>query len=89
VRVVVEREGPGARVAVTDHGSGVTASLRRRLFRPFVRDPDPRAPAGLGLGLALVAALARAQAARVTHADAAGGGSEFSIHFPPAAGPPA
>ncbi len=61
------------------------ATVRRRMFRPFARHPSPGAPAGLGVGLALVRELARAQGARVTHRDARGGGSIFSVHFPEAA----
>ncbi|MCP3978380.1 MAG: HAMP domain-containing histidine kinase [bacterium] len=84
VRVMSGARGPV--VSVTDHGPGVAGSLRRRLFRPFLRNPDPEAPAGLGIGLALVSAMARAQNAAVRHADAPGGGSTFSVEFLPGDG---
>jgi len=84
IQVHLGAENGEARLAVVDHGSGVAAGIRRSMFDPFVRDPSPDAPAGLGIGLALVHALAQAHSARMAHAEADGGGAEFSIYFPAA-----
>lgn len=81
IRVELAREGAGARLSVVDHGPGLDPSVRRTLFRPFVRHPAPDAPAGLGLGLAIVHALADAQDAEVAYAEEAAGGSRFSVTF--------
>jgi signal transduction histidine kinase len=74
--------GPvGPTLSVVDHGDGIEPSIRRRLFKPFARHPDPSAPAGLGIGLALVRALAREQSASITHSEVDGGGTCFTVTF--------
>lgn len=82
VRVTLVRDGNTVALAVSDHGPGVSAAVRRRLFRPFARGGDADLPAGLGLGLALVQALARAHNAKVGCDDAPGGGAVFTVKFP-------
>ena len=62
-RIQVElRSGAGAAaIAVRDHGPGISATVRRRLFRSFsksARDAAETAP-GIGLGLTLSRRLAR------------------------------
>lgn len=82
VRVTLARDGDTVALAVSDHGPGVSAAIRRRLFRPFARGGDADSPVGLGLGLALVQALARAHNAKVGCDDAPGGGAVFTVKFP-------
>jgi signal transduction histidine kinase len=69
-------------LVVRDHGPGIPADMRRRLFRPFVRGDHADAPAGLGLGLVLVKALADAHGGRVTYSDAPDGGALFTVTLP-------
>ncbi|MBI5687692.1 MAG: HAMP domain-containing histidine kinase [Verrucomicrobia bacterium] len=87
IRVTLARDGDSVTLAVADHGPGVSAAVRRRLFRPFARGSDADSPAGLGLGLALVQALARAHDAKVGCDDAPGGGVVFTVKFPIQAAP--
>jgi signal transduction histidine kinase len=82
IHVTLVREGETVALAVADHGPGVSAAARRRLFRPFARGSGADLPAGLGLGLALVQALARAHGAKVGCGDAPGGGAVFTVKFP-------
>lgn len=82
LRVGLDRAPGGINLSVADRGPGVEASLRHRLFQPFVRHPSPDAPPGLGLGLALVQALARAQNATVFYAEGGDGGARFTVSFP-------
>jgi signal transduction histidine kinase len=82
VRVSLACDNGTVALTVRDHGAGVPDELRRRLFEAFARGPDEDAPAGLGLGLVLVKALAEGQGARVTYADAEGGGAQFTVSFP-------
>jgi two-component system sensor histidine kinase KdpD len=84
IDVGVARNGRGVRLTVRDHGPGVPAPLRGRLFQAFARIDDPDAPAGLGLGLTLVQRLGRAQRADVAYEDAPGGGGLFAVTFPAA-----
>ena len=82
ITVALNRREAGQLLSVVDRGPGVDPSVRRRLFRPFLRHPDPAAPEGLGIGLALVRAMARSQGAEVSHTQPDAGGSVFSILFP-------
>ncbi len=69
-------------LSVRDHGPGIPADVREKLFRPFARGNRDDAPAGLGLGLVLVKGLAEAHGGRVTYADAPGGGALFTVLLP-------
>jgi signal transduction histidine kinase len=69
-------------LSVRDHGPGIPADVRQKLFRPFARGNRDDAPAGLGLGLVLVKALAEAHGGRVNCADAPGGGALFTVTLP-------
>ncbi len=62
-------------VTVTDHGPGVPASARPRLFKPFARGVATDGPAGLGLGLALSQSLARAMGGDLEYRDSKTGAS--------------
>jgi len=73
-----------ALVGVRDHGPGLSAAERRRLFQPFSksdRDAANSAP-GIGLGLALSRRLARAQGGELS-LDATGAeGAVFVLSLP-------
>jgi signal transduction histidine kinase len=76
---------PGrALVRVSDHGPGLSAAERRRLFQPFSksdRDAANSAP-GIGLGLALSRRLARAQGGDLSLDASDGGGAVFVLSLP-------
>ena len=86
------RVAPGARdrgagvveIVVSDHGPGIAAPARRRLFRPFVRGVSADGPAGLGLGLALSQSLARAMGGELVHRPGPDGGAAFVLRLPTA-----
>ena len=61
VAIRLDSLNQSAQIVVTDNGSGILHSQRRRVFRAFVRNQPKDGPAGLGLGLALARSLARAQ----------------------------
>jgi signal transduction histidine kinase len=79
IDVVVQPAGSGGlRVLVVDHGPGVPANLKSRLFEPyFTTKPD-----GTGLGLALVRQTVEAHGGTVALGDTPGGGATFTITFP-------
>lgn len=82
MHVRLERRGDSqVALIVSDHGTGVPAEVRRRLFQPFARGNQPDAPAGMGLGLVMVQALARSQGALVEYAEANAGGAQFTVTF--------
>jgi two-component system, OmpR family, sensor histidine kinase KdpD len=74
------RAGSVVRVEIVDHGPGVPASERERLFRPFERG-QTRAP-GSGLGLTIARGFVEAHGGRLWLEDAPGAGSQFVFTLP-------
>jgi signal transduction histidine kinase len=69
-------------VTVRDHGPGISAEARAKLFRAFSRGVDADGPAGLGLGLALSKSLAHAMGGELAYRD--GEGATFVLRLPKA-----
>jgi two-component system sensor histidine kinase KdpD len=65
---------------VVDHGPGVPATERDRVFEPFER--GDRSNGGTGLGLAIVDALVEAQGGTVAVEETDGGGATFRLDVP-------
>jgi two-component system, OmpR family, sensor histidine kinase KdpD len=74
------RAGGVVRVEVIDHGPGVPAGERERLFRPFERG-QTRAP-GSGLGLTIARGFVEAHGGHLWLEDAPGAGSRFVFTLP-------
>jgi len=84
IQVAVAR-GDGAAIAeVVDHGPGVPAEHRERIFERFYRvDPArSRTRGGAGLGLAIARWIAQAHGGRIELSDTAGGGATFRVRLP-------
>lgn len=69
-------------VTVEDTGPGLPAAVRATLGQAAARVPSTGS-AGTGLGLALARRICDYLGATLTHADRAGGGSIFTMTFPP------
>ncbi|MBI3179308.1 MAG: PAS domain-containing protein [Deltaproteobacteria bacterium] len=85
--VEVDLSGPAANgglasIVVRDHGAGVPAHVRERLFEPFVTTKST----GTGLGLAVVHRIVEAHQGSVALEDAAGGGTAARVLLPQDAG---
>lgn len=81
VRVRCSSTAEAALLEIIDSGPGIPAAERERAFDRFYRRAS--APEeGSGLGLAIVKAIAERHGARVSLADAAGGGLHVSVNFP-------
>jgi two-component system, OmpR family, sensor histidine kinase PrrB len=79
--------GAGEQVVITvdDHGPGVPAGERARIFERFARGPGS---AGSGLGLTLVAQQTALHQGTVAVADGPGGiGTRFEVRLPSTGGP--
>jgi signal transduction histidine kinase len=89
-RIHLRLETVGGRLAfrVLDHGPGIAAAERERLFRPFsksARDAANSAP-GVGLGLALCRRLAVDLGGRLEVECTPGNGAVFTLTLPRAVG---
>lgn len=69
--------GPGAVIAVRDHGPGVAVPDRAMLFEPFWRSGG----SGTGLGLAIVQEVAVAHGGQARFEPGEGGGAVFLLDF--------
>ncbi|MGH7702261.1 MAG: sensor histidine kinase [Gemmatimonadales bacterium] len=65
----------GVRVTIRDHGPGVPAGLRDRIFDPYVTSR----PEGTGLGLTLVKQTVEAHGGTIEVSDTPGGGATFVV----------
>jgi signal transduction histidine kinase len=86
VRVLPEEAPRLVAITVTDHGPGVEAGDRPRLFEAFFRGRrarDEQKP-GSGLGLAVVRRVAESHGGRVELAAAPGPGAAFTLILPAA-----
>ncbi|MGH9009625.1 MAG: sensor histidine kinase, partial [Acidimicrobiia bacterium] len=84
-RIRVEAGGGWARILVEDHGPGVAAEDRDRVFERFHRASRTGRSAdggGVGLGLALVAEHAHLHGGRAWVEDREGGGARFVVELP-------
>jgi two-component system OmpR family sensor kinase len=84
IQVIVAADDGMAHITVLDHGPGLAADDRARIFEPFYRaDPSrSRDSGGAGLGLSIVAAIAGAHGGAVMVKDTPGGGATFVIDLP-------
>ena len=75
--------GPSVELRVRDHGPGVPAHLRERIFEPFYRLPGAsEREGGVGLGLALVRTIAHRHGGEVHCEAAERGGAQFVLVLP-------
>ncbi len=84
IEVVVDH-GPGrTRIAVVDHGTGVSDGDRERIFAPFTQldASSTRRVGGVGLGLFLVDRLVRGMNGQVWVEETPGGGATFVVEIP-------
>jgi two-component system NtrC family sensor kinase len=75
--VRLERDGAWAVASVTDTGTGIDPSVRKRLFEPFATTK-----AGTGLGLATSLEIARAHGGDLGVVSTVGTGATFVLNLP-------
>jgi two-component system sensor histidine kinase HydH len=81
VTAVIEVRGKELVFSVRDHGPGVPAAERSRIFEPF----HTTKIRGTGLGLAVVKRIVELHGGRVEIDDGPDGGAVFSVYIPSAA----
>jgi two-component system sensor histidine kinase KdpD len=88
VQVTAAAGAESAKLAVIDHGPGVTADQRQQLFTAF-QGLDDRSPrVGIGLGLAVARRFAEAMDGALAADESPGGGLTMRLRLPLAATPP-
>ena len=78
IDVIVTGDADGLAVTIADHGPGIPAELRHRVFEPYFTTKAD----GTGLGLALVRNTLEAHRGAISLSETPGGGATFSIVFP-------
>jgi two-component system, LuxR family, sensor kinase FixL len=82
VEVRVDRDGALLRVTVTDHGVGIQADQRERIFGRFERAAPAQHYPGLGLGLYVSREIVEAHGGRIRAEGAPGRGASFTVELP-------
>jgi two-component system OmpR family sensor kinase len=84
IGVGVDRERHMAVLSVIDHGEGIPAQIRDKVFERFWRADSSRNrdTGGSGLGLAIVAAIVHAHKGTVQALETPGGGATFRVELP-------
>jgi two-component system, OmpR family, sensor histidine kinase KdpD len=88
VELVSLAAGDRVELHIVDHGRGVAAADRDRMFQPFQRLDDRTTEAGLGLGLAISQGFLDAMGGTITPVDTPGGGLTMIISVPRASDTP-
>jgi CheY-like chemotaxis protein len=72
------------RISVRDHGDGIPAEFRPRIFEKFAQADatDARQKSGTGLGLSIVREIVARLGGKVGFEDAKGGGTAFYVELP-------
>jgi len=95
VMVAIENRSDHLRISVADHGPGIPAGFKARVFEKFAHADatDARAKGGTGLGLSIVRQIVLRHGGDVAFDDVPGGGTIFNVDLPtwdarvPASGP--
>jgi signal transduction histidine kinase len=82
IEVEVAADDIRARILVRDHGPGIAAADRERVFLPFERAVSCRNVAGFGLGLTAVRQVVEAHGGTVRLESTPGSGSTFVVELP-------
>ncbi|EPX63519.1 hypothetical protein D187_005925 [Cystobacter fuscus DSM 2262] len=82
VDVTLREEGGGVTLSVVDHGIGIPAVDRQRVFERFERAVPVRNYGGLGLGLWVIRQVVEAHHGHIRIEETPGGGATFHVHVP-------
>jgi signal transduction histidine kinase len=76
-----ELHGAHGVIEVVDHGPGIRADARVKVFERFTRDTDQTTVPGMGVGLPMARTLLAAAGADLVLEDTPGGGAHMIVKF--------
>ncbi len=83
VEIAARRQEAQVVIEVTDHGVGIPAEIRPRIYDPFFTTKgDGRARASMGIGLSVVRNIVESCAGRLEMASEPGEETTFRVYFP-------
>lgn len=84
VMIEKQEDTPTVRFSVRDHGTGIPADFRSRIFERFAQADatNARLKGGTGLGLSIVKQIVDRLGGQVGYFDATGGGTVFYVELP-------
>lgn len=82
ILVAAHRRGDAVRIEVRDHGPGIAAEDRQRIFEKFFRGQNANGTPGSGLGLAIARSLVTLHGGTLEYEENPGGGSAFVTVLP-------
>ena len=82
ILVAAHRKGDAVRIEVRDHGPGIAAEDRQRIFDKFFRGQNANGVAGSGLGLAIARSLVTLHGGTLEYEENPGGGAAFVTVLP-------
>ncbi len=84
VELLVTRRDDDVRIAIRDHGPGVSDAFRERIFQRFAQadSSTTRERGGTGLGLSISKAIVEHLGGQIGYLPAEGGGSVFFVDLP-------
>jgi two-component system, OmpR family, sensor kinase len=84
VEIAVTTQNGTAQLSVADHGPGLPAADREKVFEAFYRADASRSrdSGGAGLGLSIVSAVVAAHGGKVKVRETEGGGATFDVELP-------
>jgi signal transduction histidine kinase len=78
ISVRAASDGDQVRITIADHGQGISAAIRSRIFQPYVTTKER----GTGLGLTIAHQAAVSHGGSLLAKDAVDGGAAFTFTFP-------
>ncbi|HEU4467012.1 MAG TPA: HAMP domain-containing sensor histidine kinase [Agromyces sp.] len=84
IRISIDDSAERAMLEIVDHGEGVPAQIREKIFQRFWRADSSRTreTGGSGLGLAIVSSIVSAHNGHVDVVETPGGGATFRVALP-------
>ncbi len=76
------REGQYVKIAVTDHGAGISEKHLPRIFDPYFSTKDRGSEKGMGLGLAICHSIIAKHGGHIGVESEVGGGTSFYVYLP-------